>query len=655
MPAHERTAAGLAATWNEGVTQRNSLRTPSGSGRLTPLSGAGSASAAVAPCSSKQELEKQLKEQFRQKQRSTRIKQVQNASLGRGLGSPATETLEDGYYNPQKVLVPLDEKERRLWNVIELNKLPKATLDGGNAALDDLPSAETLLRAKKDANEAPLLLTDERGELESGSRLGSIGGDSTAYRLSQSSASQTRGNEPAAVAAAAAAKEQEQEQEEPNTDEEEGVATDMSKYRQTHRPVSTFLEARMEVEENINTSEKGLDALCAPFTFAEVLSTLSVALEVVEKGDVEEDTTLAMCVREEPSYDAVERRAQRERERANPRVLHGAVQVMEFIRSEVFHIADELIASAHTAQWVLRYTITFLHTIATQSEEEAGIRVGLLARCVRILGGIEMFSSLYLSLVSRSEEYEAFEALQQSAEEHITGLLDDVERTLSAVLAMPFPTRRNKLQSVENGIRKKLQRALLFLNEIDYSWTPNVRFHVLWKQRFLSGAFERIHGHIAPRFAYCTLGFIDQSLYDKVVDSRITGRFTGINPQQAPKVLVTRQVEYERVTENLTFQQIGMLVKEYASLVVGHQLCMGARYALRKATPNFNDDWGFFMDEIDEKGAAAAAAAKEAAKQAEEAPKPIQHPGTARGARRQQTQHQQHLRDADSNTFITGV
>ncbi|EPY19630.1 hypothetical protein STCU_09358 [Strigomonas culicis] len=302
-----------------------------------------------------------------------------------------------------------------------------------------------------------------------------------------------------------------------------------------------------------------------------------------------------MHTRDPPSFDVEQRRRQQKEHEEHPPLLEGAEEVLAFVRNNVFPVAYQVLTVTHAAQWVIHYTVAFLRTMIAQNEKEARVRVDLLARCVRLLGGTESFSALLLSLESKTEEYDSFWILRETAELHLTSLLDDIERGLTAVLACRFPLRRARLFMMERGVRVKLQRALLFINEMDYNWSPNVAFHAEWKQIFLSGIFKRIHTVVEPLFAFCSLGFIDSCLYDSVTDGRL---FSQRAPSgKSPTFPRARSLAYDCTIERLSFLQIGMGVKGVASLVVGLQLCMGARYVLKQCSPAYDEQWGFHMDE----------------------------------------------------------
>ncbi|EPY40398.1 hypothetical protein AGDE_03530 [Angomonas deanei] len=270
--------------------------------------------------------------------------------------------------------------------------------------------------------------------------------------------------------------------------------------------------------------------------------------------------------------------------------LVGSENVLVFLREKMLPLVYDALPAVHATHWVAQYTINFLRSLATQTEREAQLRVELLARCVKLLGRTESFSAILLSIQSKSEEYDAFTLLRDSAQEHLSFLLDTIDEGLRAVLSCRFPHRRQRLALIERGIKAKLQRSLLFMNELDYNWAPNVKFHAEWKEAFLSRIFHRIHEDIAARFVYCTMGFIDQALYEKVKNFN-TGK------TQGTEVIRARLVEHEKTVEKLTFQQIGMTIKGSASIVVGLQLCLGARFILNQCTAAFDEVWGFPMHE----------------------------------------------------------
>lgn len=489
----------------------------------------GSISDSMDSAARRAELEKQMREAFRERQRQTKARQVEHVVLGKGLGARAETTLADGVYQPRMVLQPITEAQKELWQTIDLGKIQHSSEQLGNGADEedeDSAGPSDPVRCKTHREEEPLL----------------------------------------------------------------------ERFRSTYSAVNAILQVRAEVSANITMAEEELDSVCAPFVFAELLESLSIALEVLEDGHPTMRVALPVLCREEPSPDPALRAEQRRREVADPLVVDGAEALLPYLREQLMPLAYELVHVTHTAQWVVQYSVAFLRSLSATNTDEAQVRLELLARCVRLVGKTEKFSSVVLLIEAKMEEYDAFHTLRDSAEQHIGALLDGVEKTLRAVHELQFPLRRARLRLVERGIKQKLQRTMLFLNEIDYHWTPNVRLHAAWKSEFLSGALRRIHCVISPLFSLALMGFVDEAVYKLVTDSRVTGKLHGAAPIQ-PQVPAAYQIEYERVTEGLTLQQVGMQVRGYASIVVGAQVCMGARYVLRQCTQKFNKDWGFEMNE----------------------------------------------------------
>lgn len=539
---------------------------------------ASASTASDMPSYSRDALNKDLSEGFRQQQRAARERQVEHLALAKGLGELAVSSLKDGLYNPRKALPPLRPEEKKMFERMDF----------------------------KDWRTARQVGRDDGQRKES---TGVVGAAALGATYSGPPAEQLAASLPSLVSSCC---------EDLKESCPGAVTTFLQHLRSTSRATRNLYDARAEVEDNIRMVEEALSHQCAPLSFATLLDAVARALEAMERGVLTDDLTLPDCHEEEEGEEHAELHADDNTASAATRgiesgdaaptaassasvtiktvLLHGAVEVEAYTREFLLPKAYKAIAIAHSAEWMLQYTMAFLRTTEAADTEEAYLRLTLLGRCVRLLGDTENFSSVLLSLEAKSEEYAGFTALRETADAHLQELLDGVEDTLDAILAQPFPTRRSRLLLVERGVQKKLQRALLFLNEIDYSWTPTVHFHWAWKMQFLSSTFHRIHAAITRKYMQCSMGFVDDVLYDQVADTRITGRYMGASPVQ-PKVSRARQVEYEKVTEGLTLQQIGMAVKGMASLVVGEQVCMGARYIVRQSTADFDAAWGFHMDE----------------------------------------------------------
>ncbi|TPP46802.1 hypothetical protein CGC20_21010 [Leishmania donovani] len=501
------------------------------------------------PAYSRDALERELREGFRkQQQQVNKIRQVEHMALAKGLGESAATSLKDGFYIPHKVLPPLKPEEKRLFERIDIRKWCRHA----ERKLEDSVVAPPPTLGEDSAEHRPMQVQEHQKSTEAGAE------DALSTSLSSTASS---------LAAL------------------EGNSSE-------------------DVDDNIQAVEEALLRQSSPLSFEDLLDTAARLLAAMERGELTEDVLVprgadVSTEKDEgnPGSPADSADAPSSASGSTTRVLHGAVEVETYTRRHLLPRAYQVVAIAHTAEWILQYTMAYLRTTVTVNQDEAFTRLALLARCVRLLGNIENFSSILLSLETKCEEYAGFAALKDTAEKHLGTLLDDVEASLDSILSAPFPSRRSRLLLLEGGIQKKLQRALLFLNEIDYSWTPHVHFHWAWKVQLLSTSFHRIHGRISRKHMQCSMGFVDSSLYERVADTRITGRYMGASPVQ-PKVLRAQQVEYEKITEGLTFQQIGMSIKGVASLLVGEQLCMGARYILCQSTKQFDQVWGFHMDEI---------------------------------------------------------
>ncbi|CAM38620.1 conserved hypothetical protein [Leishmania braziliensis MHOM/BR/75/M2904] len=518
-------------------------------------------------------LEKELRDGFRkQQQRVNKDRQVEQLALAKGLGEEAVTSLKEGSYIPHKVLPPLKPEEKRFFERIDFRKWHQHT----DQKLED--AADLLLPMVGECSAAQQPIQVQEHQTATGTDVE----DPNNTSLSTT---------PSSLVALKA-------------DSGEDAQCFLRKLRFTSRATASLCDARAEVEDNIQAVEEALLQQSAPLSFSELLDTAASLLAAMERGKLTENLEVPRGV--EVRTESDERMPRTPVDSAETllpasspttRLLHGAVEVEEYARQHLLPKAYQVVAVAHTAEWILQYTMVYLRTTMAVNKDEAFTRLTLLARCVRLLGGIENFSSVLLSLETKCEEYAGVVALKDTAECHLETLLDEVESALDAVLRAPFPSRRTRLLQVERGVSKQLHRALLLLNEIDHSWTPHVHFHWAWKVQLLTTSFHRIHGPISQKYMQCSMGFIDNSLYEKVADTRITGRYMGASPIQ-PKVPRAQQVEYEKISEGLTLQQIGMSVKGLASLIVGKQLCMGARYILRQSTKDFDSVWGFRMDEV---------------------------------------------------------
>lgn len=587
------------------LSARSSVLTRLDSNTSAEAAAATSTTVLEAPAYSRDALNRDLMDGFRKRQRAARERQVDHLVFAKGLGERAVASLKDGLYNPRKALPPLKPEEKKMFERMDF----KDWRTGRQVDREYDGEAEPQEQGNKNAasQDTTISLTKK------GSSSLSIGENAApADAAGLRSASLVSGSYSTAS-------------EELQESCDGAVNTFLKQLQYTTRATVSLRDVRAEVEENIRMVAAALSQQCRPLSFATLLDAVSRALEAMERGDLTENLTVPDCRDAEAGEGDVEKTGDEgeaaAKEASEPAhstpaeeavgnssgastaaelktvVLHGAVEVEAYTRQLLLPKAYQAIAIAHSAEWMLQYTMAFLRATEATDAEEADMRLVLLSRCVRMLGDTESFSSVLLSLEAKSEEYAGFTALKDAAETHLGALLDEVEGSLDAVLSLTFPARRSRLLLVERGMQKKLQRALLFLNEIDYSWTPTVHFHWVWKTQFLSSTFRRIHGSIAHKYMQCNMGFIDDAFRDQVADTRITGQYMGASPNQ-PKVSRAEQVEYERVTEGLTLQQIGMSVKGVASLIVGEQVCMGARYILRQSTKDFDAAWGFHMDEV---------------------------------------------------------
>ncbi|RNF07049.1 hypothetical protein TraAM80_03683 [Trypanosoma rangeli] len=363
----------------------------------------------------------------------------------------------------------------------------------------------------------------------------------------------------------------------------------MNQFTKAEVEVRNLVEVQHQLEGNLKVAEECLASRCSPFTFETLLESLSVALCVVEEGDPKIEVTLPIQNGE-----------------AGP--LHGAEAVMAYVREYVTPLTMALVTTLYATEWMLQYTMTFVNTIVVENEEEAQLRDELLARCVRWLGKIDRFVAFAFALELMSESYEAFLDLRNASEQHIEGLLNSIQREISAVFLLPFPQRRKGLLRREERIKKRLQCALKLLADLDISWFPSVKLQKEWKDEFLTQMYSRVHTVIAPAYFSASLGFIDETLYTFMPSGRVvakrtlpsfargsSARRTSVKTSMA-KVLVVTQVENRRVKEKLNLRQIAMLVKGLASNVVGLQLCMGARFMLRQCEAEYDTRWGFSMN-----------------------------------------------------------
>ncbi|CCW66478.1 unnamed protein product [Phytomonas sp. Hart1] len=492
---------------------------------------------------SKREVRDQIQNDFKVQQKMKRDRQLHSLVLGKGLGEVANKMIFKGFYKPQMVFEDKDSNKQ---------------LDNNSIGLTNLQSIFTEISPRKVYENALGRAFSQSVNSASGLR------PLDSHRFSNTYTS---------------------------THFETLVSTPRRK-ESVPRSITKFEETCAEIRDTIDNLESDLDVLCVPhLSFNVLLDILSRALELVEHGDLKEEFILSG-----PEFNIESTRIEVSPEGEATIRLVGAEEVMNYVLKNMIDTAFELVPVTHTAQWVLQFTITFLRSLTAVTEEDAYLRLGLLARCVRLLGSTEHFSATLLTFVFMIEEYDAFYQLTDSAESNIEALFSEVDSILNSVLMESFPFRRSKLQKVDRIIKSKLQRVITFINELDTSWRPTIYFHTLWKDTFLSKCFFRIHNVISQRYVFCSHGFVDEVLYSKIYDSRVTGRVLGTMPSQ-PQIVLARRVEYERVIEGLTYQQIGISVKRHSSLVVGYQICMSARFILRQATPLYDKAWGFKMDE----------------------------------------------------------
>lgn len=370
----------------------------------------------------------------------------------------------------------------------------------------------------------------------------------------------------------------------------------MDKFCCTYKPIQAIADTRMEVSENIRVAEKELSSICSPFSLEELLETLSIALNVIERGYLHEKVSVPMLTKEKPSLDPRVRAEQIKREKEDPLYLTGALEMLEFVKEHVLPMAYEAVSVSHSVQWMLLYTVTFLQSLAAQTMKEAEMRVDLLSQCVRLISSIENLAALSLSIVAKREEYDSFAELKLLAGDYMTSTVDDVEKTLRGVLHFPFPERRKELQLIESQIQEKIRCALLLLNEIDTTWVPVVYYQMIWKHDFMSAVLKKIHCRIAVMYVSASMGFVDKSLYELDKDTREIDNFSRGIAFMA-KVPRATLVEYERVTKKTPFEVIAISLKGIGSRQVGLQLCMGSRYILKQCGEEFDSAWGFSMSE----------------------------------------------------------
>ncbi|RNF05580.1 uncharacterized protein Tco025E_07753 [Trypanosoma conorhini] len=363
----------------------------------------------------------------------------------------------------------------------------------------------------------------------------------------------------------------------------------MNQFTKAEVEVHNLVEIRRQLEDNLKVAEEYIARGCAPFTFETVLESLSMALSVLEEGDAQIQVTLPM-------------------QADDPEPLHGAEAVMAYVREYVTPLTLTLVTTLYATEWMLQYTMTFINSVLVENEEDAKLREELLARCVRWLGKIDQFVASAFALELMSDSYEAFLDLRSLSEQKIEGLLNSIERDLSAVFLLPFPQRRKGLLERDETIKKRLQRVLQLLTDVETSWIPSVKLQKEWKDDFLTQMYSRIHTFIAPGYFSASLGFIDESLYTFLKGDRAAAKRSSMTTprggsarRNSPKkpmlsLLVATQVENRRVEEKLNFRQIAMLVKGSASNVVGLQLCMGTRFMLRQCEAEYDERWGFSMN-----------------------------------------------------------
>ncbi|KAG8349012.1 hypothetical protein ERJ75_000705900 [Trypanosoma vivax] len=378
-------------------------------------------------------------------------------------------------------------------------------------------------------------------------------------------------------------------------------ATLLQSFVGVEEEVHTLGDVRKQLDENMSIANASIARCCQPHTFDEILESIAISLTAVEKGDPECKVTL-------PIQD----------ERDTP--LCGAERVAEFAEERLSPVAVQLSGPIYVIEWMLQYTMTFINSIITESEEEAQLRLEMLAECVRFLGKINKFTAFYVAFEQVIDVYDAFSRMRQTVEFRVEEHLSSVETTLRSILDLKLPLRRKRLFRAKEGILQRVRQVFVLINEIDTVWAPTIRLQVTWKDDFLSRVLTRIYRNIAPAFLCASLGFLDEMLYTQMnvgkpaivggrsSSTRRTGkRDSCANTMQGArlsasissgKTFMPRMIEEHCVHNTKDLHRIGFAFKGKLSKVVGLQLCMGSRYMLNECGSEYDEKWGFSMNEV---------------------------------------------------------
>nr|CCC90027.1 conserved hypothetical protein [Trypanosoma congolense IL3000] len=366
--------------------------------------------------------------------------------------------------------------------------------------------------------------------------------------------------------------------------------------------VSTLQEVAEQLEHNIRVAWESIDRGCAPYTFNMLLDSLATAIGVIERGDPDE------LVRLPVHPDGGE-------------PLCGAESVMKFTNESILPICFDLMGIIHATDWMLQYTLTFINSMEIHNEEESQLSLELSARCVRFSGEISRFTAFAADFDTRRQMYIACEEVREMTERYVGDVLDSVEKDLTYILRLQFPRRRQWLFRHQHDITQRLRLVLLIFHELETGWMPATLLQMKWKDEFLTKSYNRIYVEITPLFFSASLGFVDTSLYKQSTDliekdnplltTRGSFSFKALSrckkagaaprgrwiPEGCLRNLIVMQIRKFRTEKQRSLEQISLLVKDTMNRTVGLQLCAGARYILDETDEEYDEVWGFTMNE----------------------------------------------------------
>ena len=267
-----------------------------------------------------------------------------------------------------------------------------------------------------------------------------------------------------------------------------------------------------------------------------------------------------------------------------------AVTAYEFTQRRLLPALSEMGKHLYQLEWAVRYAIAFLNALFAVDEEDAWIREEISGRCVTLEYLAQALQRESLRLEDNILRHDDFAKIKASSERCKEDLLVPAEETLKMILTQcPFRDQRALLKRHQNTITAAVNKATLFFQEFDSSWTCFITAHAKWKSSFLDSGFVRLQG-IAHGWMTATLGFIDPVLNKQVVD-----RNTRDVMSYKKRITVAEVVRRLVVENNADLTSVAVEIKGVSSRIVGLQLSMAARYLCDQTAEKFDKDWQFSM------------------------------------------------------------